>query len=297
MLTKAVFLLLAVAVIQIQSEYIEPKFFEDMVPVAGRIVSGWDAVLGQHPHQAHLRLERAGFAVGCGGSFVHPEWLISAAHCTALSVNIFVRGGAVSLDETPEYLEETNQYWNHPTYDSSAAGRVQPNDICLIKLQVPATFTNNLAPIRVQSAADASQDFSQVKLVASGFGHTWTGGPGARILQWVFLRGVSNAHCRLTYGSIVTDATVCAHYFNVTSQSTCQGDSGGPLVHTNPKGHRILIGAASFVASPSFGGCHSGMPAAFIRPGYFHDWFTEISGIDFENQDEQFIERESLSLN
>ncbi|CAB3222235.1 unnamed protein product [Arctia plantaginis] len=189
MLTKAVFLLLAVAVIQIQSEYIEPKFFEDMVPV------------------------------------------------------------------------------------------------------------DNLAPIRVQSAADASQDFSQVKLVASGFGHTWTGGPGARILQWVFLRGVSNAHCRLTYGSIVTDATVCAHYFNVTSQSTCQGDSGGPLVHTNPKGHRILIGATSFGASPSFGGCHSGMPAAFIRPGYFHDWFTEISGIDFENQDEQFIERESLSLN
>lgn len=52
-----------------------------------------------------------------------------------------------------------------------------------------------------------------------------------------------------------------------------QGDSGGPLVYTklrtdenNTKvqGERILIGVASFVASPAFGGCHSGMPAGIL---------------------------------
>ncbi|CAB3222237.1 unnamed protein product [Arctia plantaginis] len=297
MLTKAAFLLLAVAVIPVPSEYIEPKYIEDLIEegsrltsLTPRIVSGWEATLGQHPHQAQLRIERAdGQATICGGSFVHHEWMITAAHCSALSINMIVRGGTISIsDPTPEYLAPTTQYWTFPTFDASDRRRVQPNDISIVKLEQPITYTRNLRPIRIQPSADANRNYGAQTLHASGFGATWTGGAASRELRWVFLRGVTNDECRLRLSrTLVTETSICAQWFNVTSQSICQGDSGGPLVFTNPEGERILIGVSSFVAGANSGGCHSGIPAAFIRPGFFHWWFTQISGLDFENLPEE----------
>ncbi|XP_052738880.1 mucin-17 [Bicyclus anynana] len=106
-------------------------------------------------------------------------------------------------------------------------------------------------------------------------------------LRWVYLRAVSNPTCAGVFGSgIITATTICARYFNVTSQSTCQGDSGGPLVHVDEQGVPVLVGVSSFVAGEPFG-CHSGLPAGFARPGPFHAWYRDVTGLDFENLNEE----------
>ncbi|GBP71899.1 Acrosin [Eumeta japonica] len=49
-----------------------------------RIVSGWLAQPGQIPWQFSLRMvDGSGAVFSCGGSIVHREWGISAAHCPA----------------------------------------------------------------------------------------------------------------------------------------------------------------------------------------------------------------------
>ncbi|CAH0713435.1 unnamed protein product, partial [Brenthis ino] len=290
MLQRVAILILALAVHQAPARDVIPVGYVENIESnsfdlgsGSRIVSGWDALPGQHPHQAQLRLINAnGQVQSCGGSIIHREWVITAAHCSAGQVTIIVRAGGVELAR-PDVSIEASASFFYPTFDTWRPLQVQHNDVSLLKLQEPLQFTQNIRSIRLQPSSDAYRDYANEIVYASGFGRTWSEGPVPDILQWVYLRGVSNLECARTYGTdAVNDNTICARFFNVTSQSICQGDSGGPLVHVSPEGEPILIGISSFVPRMPHG-CHSGFPGAFIRPGPFHFWFKQITGIDFDN--------------
>ncbi|OWR55096.1 trypsin serine proteinase T26 [Danaus plexippus plexippus] len=244
-----------------------------------RIVSGWEAVNGQIPYQLSLRMvDASGSVFGCGATLIHNEWAMTAAHCTARRVTIVIRVGGVELSR-PSLILESTEYYNHPLYIESLAGVVQPNDIGLIKLNKYVQYNDLIQPIRIQRDADKNKDYSEVRLQASGWGRTWTNGASPQILNWVYLLGVSNNFCRSLFTNIVVDSTICANAYNVSSQSTCQGDSGGPLVVVDEDGQLTQVGVSSFVSSS---GCHTPLPAGFIRPGHYHSWFSEITGIDFD---------------
>ncbi|XP_026313476.1 collagenase-like [Hyposmocoma kahamanoa] len=274
---------------QVLSDDVEVGFVENFAKRelngGSRIVSGWEAEPGQHPHQILLRVVNWQGGVGsCGGSVVSREWAISAAHCTAAQVAVVIRAGVTTMTR-PQYISETTEWYNYPTFDENRPLVVQPNDISIMKLSPRVTYNEYLKPIRIQSSADAFRNYDGEQVYASGFGRTWTGGFIPETLNWVYLRAVSNQNCASTFGTtLVTSNTICARFWNVTSQSICQGDSGGPLVHVGVNGP-TLIGVSSFVAGGEFG-CHSGLPGAFMRPGPFLGWFKQVTGVDFENLDE-----------
>ncbi|XP_052757692.1 soluble scavenger receptor cysteine-rich domain-containing protein SSC5D-like [Galleria mellonella] len=284
-------LVIVLAAWQVQAETLIPADYVENVfaKSSQRIVSGWEALPGQLPYHVALRqVNAAGGVSACGGSLVHRSWIISAAHCTALQVTLVVRAGVVALS-TPQYIYETTEWYNHPTFNDQNPMLVQPNDIALIKLQRPVTYSRLLQPIRVQSNSEAFRDYGDEIVVASGHGRLWTNGASPEVLNWVYLRAVTNARCLQLFGStVINDNSICAGPYNVTSQSTCQGDSGGPLVHVSSDGTPVLVGIASFVAGGTHG-CHSGIPAGFVRPGPFLAWLEEVSGIDFENIEEDGV--------
>ncbi|KAM3957884.1 serine protease 3 [Aphomia sociella] len=283
-------LLLALAVCQVPAEYVPVDYVENVVEQATqRIVSGWEAQPGQFPHHVSLRMvNSAGGVSACGGSLVRRTWIISAAHCTALQITLVIRAGVVSLT-TPQYIYETSEWYNYPSFNDLNPSVVQPNDIALIKLPIPVTYSKLIQPIRVQSNIDAFKDYDTEVVQASGHGRLWTNGNSPEVLNWVYLRAIANQLCLQTFGStVINDNSICAGPYNVTSQSTCQGDSGGPLVHVGSDGVPVLVGVASFVAGGNFG-CHSGIPAGFIRPGPFLRWFEEVSGDNFEDDEEEEV--------
>ncbi|XP_039751931.1 collagenase-like [Pararge aegeria] len=247
-----------------------------------RIVSGWEAKDGQIPYQLSIRMvAKTGAVSSCGATIIHSEWALTAAHCTASRVSFVIRVGALALSH-PELIFETTEFYNHPEYDESLT-RVQPHDIGVIKFNRVLEFNDRIQPIRIQASADKDKNYDNIRLQASGWGRTWTNGASPEVLNWVYLNGVNNVRCRAAFGgsAIVVDSTICAGSYNVTSQSTCQGDSGGPLIAIDVDGQPTEVGVTSFVSST---GCHTGFPAGFIRPGYYHEWFTKVTGVDFDWQ-------------
>ncbi|KAL0818554.1 hypothetical protein ABMA28_008993 [Loxostege sticticalis] len=250
---------------------------------SSRIVSGWEAVEGQFPHMIGLRMVSAnGGVFSCGASLIHNEWALTAAHCTAQRFDLVLRFGTVNLTR-PTFIMESNLYYNHPAYNEALPTLVQANDIGVIKFRRRVEFNDfNVKPIRIQRSADKNKNYDGKQLVASGWGLTWTQGETSpENLNWVYLRGVTNEYClrRFLISSLIQPSTICAAYFNVTSQSTCQGDSGGPLTIVDEDGELTLVGVTSF---GSHTGCHTDFPAAFVRPGHYHNWLTQVTGIDFD---------------
>ncbi|GBP64693.1 Lysostaphin [Eumeta japonica] len=193
---------------------------------------------------------------------------------------IVIRAGLVHLTR-PEYIFETTTWFNHPLYIDALQSVVQPNDIALLKFERFLPYTDYIKPIRLQSSGDMNKQYEGERLVASGWGRTWTNGALPEHLNWVYLLGVTNFQCSAAFGfnPIIVDSTICARGYNVSSQSTCQGDSGGPLTVIDEDGELSQVGVASFVSSS---GCHTDVPAGFIRPGHYHDWITEITGLNFD---------------
>ncbi|CAK1541870.1 unnamed protein product [Leptosia nina] len=256
------------------------KDYESSSGWQGRIVSGWEAHEGQFPYQLSLRMVgQTGRVGGCGATLIHNLWALTAAHCPAQRITLVVRVGATDI-KTPSMMFETTEYYNHPRYIDTLPF-VQPHDIALIKFPRRVEYTDLIQPIRLQASADKDKNYQDIVLTAFGWGRNWTEGVSPEVMNWVYLRGVSNAQCRQSYigSSIIVDSTICARYYNVTSQSVCQGDSGGGLTAADFDGKVTQVGIASFVSGS---GCHTIHPAGFIRPGHYHEWFTDVTGIDFD---------------
>ncbi|CAH2093413.1 unnamed protein product [Euphydryas editha] len=259
---------------------LEPAYVSDNIN--SRVVGGWEATEGQFPYQVNIRLVANNGAVySCGGSVIHKNWVLTAAQCTANRIKYLIRFGVVELVRPTLILEETSENnFLHPGYNPNLSG-VQGDDIAMIRLSRDLPFGPTIQPIRLQNSEQMNRNYAGDILTVSGFGLTqdiWHGGTVSSVLRWVYLRGISNAQCRIIYFS-VHPQTVCAMYYNNTIQSACQGDTGGPLTIVDEDGELTQIGIVSFGAVY---GCSSPFPSAFVRPGHYHDWIYDVTGIDLD---------------
>uniref|UniRef100_A0A8C7BKH5 Peptidase S1 domain-containing protein n=1 Tax=Neovison vison TaxID=452646 RepID=A0A8C7BKH5_NEOVI len=202
------------------------------------IIGGDNAPQGKWPWQVSLRVYTyhwASWVHICGGSLVHPRWVLTAAHCISRKEadpsayrihagDVYLYGGRTLLNVSRVIV--------HPNYISPGLGA----DIALLQLSDSVEGTANVKPVRLSSAQLEVIPEDQCWVTGWGSIGMHEPLPPPYRLQQVAVQVVENGVCDQLYhnasehhqlGKIIQDDMLCA---GTEGRDSCYGDSGGPLV-------------------------------------------------------------------
>uniref|UniRef100_A0A3P8T9H1 pancreatic elastase II n=1 Tax=Amphiprion percula TaxID=161767 RepID=A0A3P8T9H1_AMPPE len=240
-------------------------------PVLNRVVAGEDVRPHSWPWQVSLQSDSSGrWSHVCGGTLISSEWVLSAAHCINDRYNYRVELGKHSLKVTEEGTIASGAATIISHEDYSVL--LSRNDIALIKLSAPVTFSDTITP-----ACLPDQDVilpHGAQCYVTGWGRLSTSGALADILQQALLPVVGHDVCSQPdwWSVLATEKMVCAGGDGITAG--CNGDSGGPLNCQNPDGSWDVHGVVSFGSGQ---GCNVFQkPTVFTKVSSYIDWINWV---------------------
>ncbi|XDV45089.1 hypothetical protein PO909_013247 [Leuciscus waleckii] len=196
-----------------------------VAPLNTRIVGGTDAPAGNWPWQVSIHLNGRHI---CGGTLINNQWVMTAAHCIVSRTNINswtlylgreTQSTSVANANTNEMRVFVQSIIVHPKYNNNRHN----NDISLMKLSQPVTFTPYIRPVCL--ASKESVFHNATTCWATGWGNIGKNQalPVPQTLQEVEIPVVGSSQCSCQYknvkGLTITPQMICA---GRTSKGICQ---------------------------------------------------------------------------
>uniref|UniRef100_A0A672KAA1 Suppressor of tumorigenicity 14 protein homolog n=1 Tax=Sinocyclocheilus grahami TaxID=75366 RepID=A0A672KAA1_SINGR len=239
-----------------------------------RIVGGQEADVGEFPWQVSLHVKNTAHV--CGASIISERWLVTAAHCVQDDPKIkYSQPGTweayLGLHTQKEKQKATKkllkQIIPHKNYNS----HTYDNDIALMELDSPVTFSATIRPICLPTATDVFPAGETVSI--SGWGATREGGSGATVLQKANVRIINSTVCDELMNGQITSRMTCAGVLS-GGVDACQGDSGGPMsILSNER--MYLAGVVSW----GDGCARRDKPGIYTNMPKFRAWIKEKTGV------------------
>ncbi|CAL8093669.1 unnamed protein product [Orchesella dallaii] len=249
-------------------------------PCTSRQVGGIPAVQAEQPWNVQIYSSNRHI---CSGSLVDNRYVLTSASCvdptTPASVAALrVRLGDFNRNSNIDgpYVERnvTTVYRHSDFVPASSRTKSGPsNNIALIKLGQPVTFTDRIRPICLDEVSQRV-DTGTVEGIVSGYGVlSYTNQRQTDDLYKVNVRIGTPQECQNTYSQHeyrLTDREICAGVESPGLPDPCVGDDGGPLiVKTGPNSYKQ-------VGISSFGLRCGGPPQVFTRVSSYRQWIDQV---------------------
>ncbi|XP_035696120.1 chymotrypsinogen A-like [Branchiostoma floridae] len=243
---------------------------------SGRIVGGNDARPGSWPWQVSVRSWVSGKYHFCGGTLMDRQWVVTAAHCVDSGRKPYLTFGEFDRFryESTEQTVFAEEIFIHPGYNDS----LLTNDIAVIKLTSPVTYTAYVYPVCLPDASTEAE--VGTVCTVTGWGAQKEGSTTTSRLLQANVPIINNTECSEKYArlteqgegvhSIHPQSMVCAGYPE-GGVDACQGDSGGPLVCKSSTGAHWLQGVVSW----GHGCARADAPGVYARVPSLADWIRE----------------------